>query len=161
MYPTLLEGLSGLAHHLTSERKMIEAQKDRSARPNGTVKIIRLFSAIGKLHESTTKLLSHPDYRITDRTVDILSTFSCETCIFLKSQQNLNDLVSLSICKSFLIFAKRLLRKAAISRPLSSATVDHTHLFPNELFLDFYNLAEDWSTRAINSSESTADFELD
>ncbi|WAR53261.1 hypothetical protein PtB15_2B692 [Puccinia triticina] len=161
MYPTLLEGLSGLAHHLTSERKMIEAQKDRSARPNGTVKIIRLFSAIGKLHESTTKLLSHHDYRIADRTIDILSTFSRETCIFLKSQQNLNDLVSLSICKSFLIFAKRLLRKAAISRPLSSATVDHTHLFPNELFLDFYNLAEDWSTRAINSSESTADFELD
>ncbi|WAQ90761.1 hypothetical protein PtA15_13A160 [Puccinia triticina] len=152
MYPTLLEGLSGLAHHLTSERKMIEAQKDRSARPNGTVKIIRLFSAIGKLHESTTKLLFHPDYRIADRTVDILATFSRETCIFLKSQQHLDDLVSLSIRKSFLTFAERLLRKTALSRPSSSP--DHPHLFPKELFIDFYNLAEDWSTRAISSSSS-------
>ncbi|WAR64191.1 hypothetical protein PtB15_16B351 [Puccinia triticina] len=150
MYPTLLEGLLGLAHHLTSERKMIEAQKDRSARPNGTVKIIRLFSAIGKLHKSTTKLLFHPDYRIADRTVDILATFSRETCIFLKSQQHLDDLVSLSIRKSFLIFAKRLLRKTALLRPSSSP--DHPHLFPKELFIDFYNLAEDWSTRAISSS---------
>ncbi|PLW54499.1 hypothetical protein PCANC_05604 [Puccinia coronata f. sp. avenae] len=154
MYPTLLEGLSGLAHHLTSERKMIEAQKDRSARPNGTVKIIRLFSAIGKLHESTTKLLFHPDFNITERTIDILCKFTRETCIFLKSQQNIEDIVTISIRKSFLTFGEGLLRKVAILR--SSANLEPglkaqiSPLFPKELFLDFYNIAEDLSTRAIS-----------
>ncbi|KAI9620795.1 hypothetical protein H4Q26_013465 [Puccinia striiformis f. sp. tritici PST-130] len=139
MYPTLLEGLSGLAHHLTSERKMIEAQKDRSARPNGTVKIIRLFSAIGKLHESTTKLLFHPAFSINERTIDILSKFTRETCIFLKSQQNVEDIVTISIRKSFLIFGENLLRKLTILR--SSANLEQ---------------AEDWSTRAVNPSSSSS-----
>ncbi|KNZ52867.1 hypothetical protein VP01_341g3 [Puccinia sorghi] len=158
MYPTLLEGLSGLAHHLTSERKMIDAQKDRSARPNGTVKIIRLFSAIGKLHESTTKLLFHPDFSITERTIDILSKFTRETCIFLKSQQNVEDVVTISIRKSFSIFAERLLRKVATlctSTNLEKGLkAQISQLFSTELFLDFYNLAEDWSTRAMNASQT-------
>jgi len=158
MYPTLLEGLSGLAHHLTSERKMIDAQKDRSARPNGTVKIIRLFSAIGKLHESTTKLLFHPDFCITERTIDILSNFTRETCIFLKSQQNVEDIVTISIRKSFLTFAERLLRKVATLRTSTNLEqglkAQISQLFSKELFLDFYNLAEDWSTRAMSASQT-------
>jgi hypothetical protein len=131
-----LEGLSGLAHHLTSERKMIEAQKDCSARPNGTVKIIILFSAIGKLCEST-KLLFHPNFNITERTIDILCKFTRETCIFSKSQQNIEDIVTISIRKSFSTFGEGLLRKVAILR--SSANLEPglkaqiSPLFPKEL----------------------------
>lgn len=146
MYQTLLDGLSGLAHHLTSERKMIEAQKDRSARPNGTVKIIRLFSAIGKLHESTTKFLFYPDFQSTDRCVEILLRFIRETCLFLRSRQTMEDHLTVSIRKSFLVFGERVLRKQGIYCDTHTG-FDINQYFSNDLVLDMFNLAEDWSTR--------------
>ncbi|KAG0141238.1 hypothetical protein CROQUDRAFT_99015 [Cronartium quercuum f. sp. fusiforme G11] len=153
MYQTLLDGLSGLAHHLTSERKMIEAQKDRSARPNGTVKIIRLFSAIGKLHESTTKFLFHPDFPTTRGSVEILLRFIRETCLFLRSRQSMEDYLTVSIRKSFLVFSERVLRKLAIN-PDPQLMLEISSLFPNDLILDMFNLAEDWSSRPASSSNT-------
>ncbi|EGG02515.1 uncharacterized protein MELLADRAFT_91353 [Melampsora larici-populina 98AG31] len=163
MYETLLDGLSGLAHHLTSERKMIEAQKDRSARPNGTVKIIRLFSAIGKLHESTTKFLFHLDFNSTDRCIEILVRFIKETCLFLKSRQSMEDFLTVSIRKSFLIFSERVFKKIGLkdfnhdssSGSTSLITVKIHQVFNHELVIDIFNLAEDWSTRLASSSSTT------
>ncbi|POW16963.1 hypothetical protein PSTT_00788, partial [Puccinia striiformis] len=149
MYPTLLEGLSGLAHHLTSERKMIEAQKDRSARPNGTVKIIRLFSAIGKLHESTTKLLFHPAFSINERTIDILSKFTQRR----RYRDHLHPQIISNLRGKFIEKLTILRSSANLEQGLKSQI---SQLFPKELFIDFYNLAEDWSTRAVNPSSSSS-----
>ncbi|MBW0481985.1 hypothetical protein O181_021700 [Austropuccinia psidii MF-1] len=150
MYPTLLEGLSRLAHHLTSERKMIEAQKDRLARPNGAMKITRLFSAIGKLHESTTRLLFHPEFNLDERMVEVLVRFSRETCLFVRSRQTMDDYLTISIRKSLLVFGERLLRKLGANlEPDLKLKVNQ--LCPNDLLIDMFNLAEDWSLRTFGS----------
>ncbi|KAH9822443.1 hypothetical protein DFH28DRAFT_1119418 [Melampsora americana] len=154
MYESLLDGLSGLAHHLTSERKMIEAQNDRSARPNGAVKIIRLFSAIGKLHESTTKFLYYPDFNTTDRCIEILVRFIRESCLFLRSRQSMEDFLTISIRKSFLIFSERVFRKIGMKNRESGFTLELHQVFNHELVIDMFNLAEDWSTRLFSSGTS-------
>ncbi|CAH7671615.1 cell morphogenesis N-terminal-domain-containing protein [Phakopsora pachyrhizi] len=153
LYNLLLDGLSGLAHHLTSERKMIEAQKDRSAHTSGNAKIIRLFSAIGKLHESTTRFLFHPDFVITERCVDILLRFVRETSLFLRSRQTAEDYVTISIRKSFLIFSERLLRKLGAGSE-AKPELRILRLCPHELLLETFNMAEDWSTRPLGSGST-------
>ncbi|KNZ55857.1 hypothetical protein VP01_2561g3 [Puccinia sorghi] len=109
MYLTLLKGLSGLDQR--------------------TVKIIGIFLAIDKLHESLPSSCSILNIALPS-TINVL----------LRSPAKLVSLI--------------LLRKTAISQPSSSTTGDQAHLFPKKLFVDFYNLAEDWSNRAMNPSAS-------